>query len=391
MSSSSFVFAFFIIFFGASLLATAALYTRQSLLVAYLVLGVIVGPWGLKLIPQTHVIAEISDIGIMFLLFLLGLNMRFSNLLDMLRGATIVTCVSALVFSAVLMLVMHLFGFAWIDSILVGIALMFSSTIVGLKLLPTTALHHQHIGEVMVSILLFQDVIAIIVLLVLGIGGVGGHQLSWWHAVRSIIAFPLLVAFAYVSERYVLYRLFRRFDRIQEYLFLITIGWCLCLAQIAHWSGLSYEIGAFIAGVSLAASPISQFIAESLKPLRDFFLIIFFFSVGASFHYQGMVDVIWPVLALLLLVIILKPVTFFLLLRSVDESPKRAWEAGVRLGQASEFSLLVAVLALQAELLSQSAYVVIQGVTILSFIISSYWVVMSYPSPMSLTKKLRRD
>ena len=75
----------------------------------------------------------------------------------------------------------------------------------------------------------------------------------------------------------------------------------------------------------------------------------------------------------------------------MDESPKRAWEAGVRLGQASEFSLLVAVLALQAELLSQSAYVVIQGVTILSFIISSYWVVMSYPSPMSLTKKLRRD
>ena len=172
---------------------------------------------------------------------------------------------------------------------------------------------------------------------------------------------------------------------------MVAIGWCLGIAELANTLGTSYEIGAFIAGVSLAASPISQFIAESLKPLRDFFLIVFFFTVGAEFNYHLLPQVWIPVVVLLIVTTALKPATFLALLKSVDESKRRAWEVGVRLGQASEFSILVALLAYGADFISESAYIAIQAVTIISFVVSSYLVVFFYPSPMSLHNKLRRD
>ncbi len=141
---------------------------------------------------------------------------------------------------------------------------MFSSTIIGLKLIPTTVLHHQHTGEIIISVLLLQDIIAIVLLLVLEASA--QESMSWMSLSKPLLALPLLVLITYLVEKYILIRLIRLFDRIQEYIFLLAIGWCLGVAEAAEWMGLSYEIGAFIAGVSIASSPIALFIAESLKP-----------------------------------------------------------------------------------------------------------------------------
>lgn len=385
------IFAYFLIFFGASLMATLALYTRQSLIVAYIFLGILAGPYALKLIHNTAEINEVSTVGIMFLLFLLGLDLQPKNLITMLKGATLVTFVSAILFAVVSLVICRAFGYDWLDSVMVALAMMFSSTIIGLKLLPTTALHHQHIGEVVVSVLLMQDILAIIVLLIINFWSHGGGHLDMVNIFKTLIGMPLLVVIGYFTEKYILFRLFRRFNRIKEYLFLLTIGWCLGMAQLAHWFGLSYEIGAFIAGVAMASSPIAQYITECLKPLRDFFLIVFFFSVGAGFNFYLLPQVIWVVIAISLAVLLLKPLVYRLVLREVDESKATAWEIGFRLGQASEFSLLVAFLANEAQLISSLAYAVIQAVTIITFIVSSYWVVLKYPSPLALNPKLRRD
>jgi hypothetical protein len=164
---------------------------------------------------------------------------------------------------------------------LIGAAMMFSSTIIGLKLLPTTALHHRHVGEIIISVLLLQDIIAILILLLLE--GLRRDVLDLTDTLLLIVSLPALAGFAFVFERYVLVRVIQRFDTIQEYVFLVAVGWCLGVAQLGHTMGLSYEMGAFIAGVALATSPIATFIAESLKPLRDFFLIMFFFALGAGF------------------------------------------------------------------------------------------------------------
>jgi Kef-type K+ transport system membrane component KefB len=201
----------------------------------------------------------------------------------------------------------------------------------------------------------------------------------------------LLAALAFALERFALRPLMQRFDTIQEYLFLAAIGWCLGIAQLGLQLGLSYEMGAFIAGVALATSPVSTFIAESLKPLRDFFLIMFFFSLGASIALPKLPDIAIPALALAVAMLIAKPVLFRWLLRREKEKEPLATEIGVRLGQLSEFSLLLTALAYSRGVISEAALYTVQAATILTFIASSYWIVARYPSPMASNPALRRD
>jgi Kef-type K+ transport system membrane component KefB len=174
-------------------------------------------------------------------------------------------------------------------------------------------------------------------------------------------------------------------------IFLIAIGWCLGLSELAYMVGLSHEIGAFIAGVSVATSPIALYIANHLKPLRDFFLILFFFSIGAEFQLGLLGDVIIPSLILAGVVLIAKPIVFKVLLGRISESSEKSWEIGFRLGQISEFSLLIAFLASSQALISQNASHVIQATAIITFLISSYLVVFRYPTPIAVSDKLRRD
>ncbi|WP_078120553.1 cation:proton antiporter domain-containing protein [Thiosocius teredinicola] len=389
MAHDPIVFAIFLIFAGAALFATLALFARQSLLVAYIVLGALLGPSALGLVTDPELIRSISEFGIMFLLFLLGLNLQPQELFRMVAKTTEVTVLSSLVFLATGFGISLAFGFDVTESLLIGGTAAFSSTIVGLKLLPTTMLHHQRTGEVIISILLLQDLFAIVMLLVVQGSAEGSVQVG--DIIKLLIALPALIAFAWLFERYVLIRLIRKFDKIQEYIFLMTIGWCMSMAELAGLLGLSAEIGAFIAGVVLASSPIAMFIAESLKPLRDFFLVLFFFSLGAGFDVGMIGQVIMPALLLAGALMLLKPPVFRWLLLRTGESEKRSHEVGFRLGQMSEFSLLVAVLALENRVISAEASYLIQLSTLLTFLVSSYLVVLRFPTPIAVSDALRRD
>ena len=393
MESASIFFSLFVIFTGAAILATGALYARQALPVAYIVLGVAIGPHGFGFVTDPAIVQQMSEVGIIFLLFLLGLDLTPQELLNMLRKATLVTVGSSLVFAAAGFAVAYGFGFMLMECLVIGAAMMFSSTIIGLKLLPTTALHHQHTGEVIISILLLQDLLAIAILLLLqSIGGESAEQVkSSFDTLLPIVALPVLLGFAFVFERYVLIKLIRKFNKIREYIFLMAIGWCLGVAELAGVLGLSHEIGAFVAGVSLATSPIALYIADSLRPLRDFFLVLFFFSLGAGFDLTILSQVLIPALILAALVMLGKPWVFKGLLQWSGEKPKLAMEVGVRIGQMSEFSLLIAVLALQQMVLSAAASYLIQATTILCFIASAYYIVMNYPTPVAVSDELRRD
>ncbi len=389
MDTDSIGFTIFIVFTGAAVFATAALYARQSLLMAYILLGILLGPWGLGLVNDPELVREISEFGIMFLLFLLGLNLQPQDLLHMVRKTTLVTLISSVVFFCVGFGVALAFGMRLMEALLVGGAVTFSSTIIGLKLLPTTILHHQHTGEVIVSILLLQDLLAIVLLLVVQGGGGGGMPLL--DLLKLLAALPGLALLAWLGERYLLLPLIRRFDRIQEYIFLMAIGWCLGMAELGQLMGLSAEIGAFIAGVTLASSPIALFIAESLKPLRDFFLVLFFFSLGAGFDLGMMSSVLMPALLLAVALLLLKPMVFRVLLHRTGESLRRSHEIGYRLGQMSEFSLLLAVLAQEHRVIGAEASYLIQLATLLTFLASSYLIVMRFPTPIAVSDRLRRD
>jgi len=205
------------------------------------------------------------------------------------------------------------------------------------------------------------------------------------------VTLPALFLFAWLMERFVLSPLIRRFDRIQEYIFLLAIGWCLGMAELAGQFGLSHEIGAFIAGVALATGVISQFIAEALKPLRDFFLVIFFFSIGANLDLDVLGSMILPALAVALIMLVMKPYVFRWLLSLSGESPTRSLEVGYRLGQLSEFSLMIAVLAAEIGVIGSEASSLIQASSVLTFLLSSYWVVLRLPTPVAVSDELRKD
>lgn len=389
MHDGSIIFSIFLIFTGAAVFATIALYARQALIIGYILLGVLAGPWGLRLISDLGLIQEIAEVGIIFLLFLLGLNLYPQKLVVLLKEATVITGVTSLLFAALGWAVAYGFGFGGTEAAIIGVATMFSSTIIGLKLLPTTVLHHRHAGEIIISVLLLQDLLAIITLLVLH--GLQRGDLPWLDVGLLLVGLPLLVAVAYLGERLILLKLIQRFDKIQEYIFLLALGWCLGIAELSNFLGLSYEIGAFVAGIAVATSPISRFIAESLKPLRDFFLVMFFFALGAGLNLGTVSEILVPALVLTALVLTVKPLTFKHLLIRQAESPRLAWEIGWRLGQMSEFSLLIAFAGLSAGLITPKAGYLIQLATVLTLVGSSYLIVLRYPTPIAVSERLRRD
>lgn len=380
---------FFFVFTGAALMACFAMYTRQPLLVAYIVLGAILGPYGFALVEDIELLTQAAEIGIIFLLFLLGLDMQPKHLGAVLSKAVFITLISSLLFALLGFASGWVLGFSLTENLVIGAALMFSSTIISIKLLPTTVLHHRHAGELMIGLLLLQDFLAIFILLLLMSGESG--TISWMTMGQAVVALPALGLLAYLLTRYALLPVIARFDRVQEFIFLIALGWCLGIAELAKVMGLSLEIGAFIAGISLATSPISQYIALSLRPLRDFFLIVFFFSIGAGFNLGLLREIAVPAIFLALAIIGLKPVVFSFLARRRSETSELSWDIGFRLGQISEFSLLIVFLAYESQMIGERASMLVQAAAILTFVISSYIVIFNFPNPIAISDRLRRD
>jgi Kef-type K+ transport system membrane component KefB len=388
MDFQNIIFEFVLIFAGAALFATIFLYLKQPVILAYIVLGIAAGPWGLGLIKQPEHIEELSHIGVILLLYLLGINLKPDRLFHLFSKTAVVTLLTSLVFLVVTALAAMALDFGFIESIVIGAALMFSSTIVSLKLIPTTALHHKHTGEMMTSVLLMQDMIAILLIVMLT-GGQGENVVS--TIAMLIIKLVVLTVVAYGLVRYVIDKLFLRFDIIQEYTFLLALGWGMLGAGVAGAIGLSYELGAFIAGVTFATSPVSMVIAENLKPLRDFFLILFFFSIGAQFDFLVTQHVLLAGVLMSLLIVVMKPFVFKQGFQLIGEDKRFSMELGARLGQGSEFSLLVSYSALAIGLIDLRASYLIQMVVIITFVLSTYWVVYRYRTPISSTERNRMD
>jgi len=382
-------FTFAAIFLGAAILSSVALYARQPIIIAYIALGIALGPFGLGIVSDMALVSGAGHVGIILLLFLLGLDMKPMALWNSLRQSTLVALLSAIIFAGTGYGLSLLFGFSGMDALLIGAALVFSSTIIGIKLLPTTVLHHRHLGELMIALLLFQDLLAIIVLVLMESAGAG--ELTWISLLKPLLMLPVLGLVSWLSVKTLLLTLIKRFDRYHEYIFLLSIGWCLGMAELAIWMGLSAEIGAFIAGISIASSPIAQYIAISLKPLRDFFLVVFFFSVGSGLDMQLLPEIALPALVIATVLLALKPAIFHVLVRGVFDEPKLAWNLGLRLGQCSEFALLIAFLGLSKGILSAPAATLIQATTVVTLLVSSYLVVLTLPNPIAIRERLRRD
>jgi len=279
---------------------------------------------------------------------------------------------SLLVWAGVWLLAL-VFGFNLRSGILIGLTMIFSSTILVVKLLPTTTLHHQRMGAYAIAILIAQDVIAVGFLALISDTG---HPI--WLLVKGII----LTAAALAFEHFLLRRILRRAQHYHEVLFLMALGWGLGLALVGHLIGFSPEASAFIGGVILSREPLALFLSEGLKQFRDFFLVFFFFVLGAQFDFTRSLSIMIPALIMSLAVMAIKIFSFGSLFRMAGENMIFSREAGIRFSQSSEFALIIAAALFRLGHIDMKAWQMVQMVTIFTMIISSYLVVFIYPTPL---------
>ncbi len=378
-----------IIIVMAACLSYIAVILKQPIILAYIACGVLAGPWGLGWVRDLGFIESVSHLGITLLLFLAGLCLHPQKLFSLFKKTGIATAVNCIVSFSTGFLFAVIFRFNIVDSLIIGLALMFSSTILVIKLLPTTRLHQERMGAVCISVLIMQDLLAIALLAYIRCLCLPGSVLINFGIllIKLIVFIGVLV----IIEQFVLRRIMLRVERLHEALFILGLAWCFGIAAISARIGMFHETGAFFAGVVLARHPISFFITEKLKPLRDFFLVLFFFALGARLNIMALKEVFLISLLLACVFLIVKPWLFNKIFTIAGERRPFSKEIGMRLGQLSEFSLLIAVLAFELGNISSRASQLIQLTTLITFVVSSYIVVMRYPTPIGTTSKLNKD
>lgn len=372
----------------SSFLAWLASQGRQPVILAYFVCGLIIGPFGFKLVPEVDLLEDMSRIGVTLLLFLAGLVLHPDRLFKFFRTAIVLVVAGC----GFIWILVFLFSIAWgwnmRESAIIACALMFSSTILVIKLLPTTTLHQRRMGSICIAVLIAEDLLAVLALIFVGSAGA---MYSWLFFARFLAAIVVLTALAIIVEQYVIRRMMRMADRYNEVLVMLCLGWCVGVASIAELIGVPYEVGAFVAGVAMARGKIALVLSEELKPLRDFFLMFFFFVLGATFDFSH-ASVIWlPAFLLAFLILVMRPLWFqWLFLRLKEEKPF-AKETALRLGPGSEFALIIAASAMHGGNLGSEAVQLIQLTTIVTMVISSYIVVFRYPTPIGFRPGLQKD
>ncbi|MBN1929694.1 MAG: cation:proton antiporter [Chlorobiaceae bacterium] len=366
-------------------LAWAALLLRQPIILAYILAGVLLGPSGLKLITSIEFIDHVSEIGITLLLFLAGVSLHPRQMLKLFGSSLLMTLGTGAIITVVAALALLASGLAPLEATVAGAAMMFSSTILVIKLMPTTTLHQQHMGALGIAILIIQDLIAVFLIALIK----GTESMTVAGTLLGLLKGIGLVGAAFLAERYALRLVLAKITRYEELLNLAVLAWCFSVSIGAEMIGLNHETGAFIAGIALANNPLSRYLSENLKFFRDFFLVLFFFTLGAGLDFSIMRELALPVLLISALMLVIKPLLYSKALMMAGETEKFSRNLGLRLGQNSEFSFIIAIIAAESGILSTNASQLVQLTGILTMAASSYLQVSRLPSPLGLTKELK--
>jgi glutathione-regulated potassium-efflux system ancillary protein KefC len=385
---------------ASAILAVVADFLRQPIIIAYVVAGFVFGPYSpwpaLRLVNYTPFIEGAGTLGLVLLLFLLGVVLHPDRLLHIFRKASLVTLATSGAFfligfggaMGVSVLAPAAFPLTATEAFYIGCAAAFSSTLLVVKLLPTRRLHESAVGTVAIGILIVQDLLAIVILIVTSSTAAAAQADTsfYWKVPLGVV----LLAAAFPFEQIVLRRLMHKVETYTELLLVLSLAWCLLMAEGARSLGFSREIGAFVAGLTLARSPVSLYIWEKVAPLRDFFIILLFFSLGARVDVDRVLPAL-PLAAVLALTLVLaKPYLFGAALGLAGTEPALAREAGWRLGQSSEFAFVIGLLALVHGMIRQPAFDVILLATLISLVLSTYLVVLKYPTPLGVSENLRQ-
>ncbi len=364
----------------ATIVVAAFLFTsvggrfRIPSIVMYLVAGLVVGP-ALGLVGGSESLETVSAVGIALMLFLVGLEMNVDKIrvlgkVGVLAGLGQVVFTFGAGYGCATLL-----GFTALEAALLAVALTLSSTVVVIKLLDEKKESDSFHGRIAVGVLLVQDLFVIILLTLLaGLGGGGDFELA--HIAKGLgVAFggmALLLVVVFVAAKWLLPPLFQSASRSPQVLFIWSLAWCFVLVSLAHLFHLSHEVGAFLAGISLAQLPYNRDLHRRVHPLMNFFIAIFFVTLGIGMDL-GDALAQWPVaLALSAFVLLVKPAVVAGVVRLLRFRRRTALRSGIALSQISEFSFLFLALALEAGLVGAEMVALVGLVGLITISVSSF-------------------
>ena len=370
---SSLLFKISLILLLATILSIIAKLLKQPSILAYIITGILLGPLFLNIATPTETIHLFAEIGIAFLLFLIGLNLNFSTLKRTGKSSIIIGILQIMVTTFFSYLLSKALGFSNVESLYISLAITFSSTVIIVKLLSDKNDIDTLYGKILVGLLLVQDFVAIISLIF--ITSIGNGNFSINSALLIIIKGVALIAFVWLSSKYLLRKIFNIISSSQEILFISSIAWCFFLSSLAYMLGLSVEIGAFLAGVSLTVLPFNYVILNKIKPLRDFFIVIFFVNLGISMVVDSISSIIIPALILSAFVIIGKLIILLIIVALLGYKKRTSFLVSLAIIQISEFSLILINLGLKVGHLTQEIATLITLVGLITITISTYMIV----------------
>lgn len=344
---------------------------KQPLIMGYIFTGIIVGPAVFHLIGDAEAFASLSQIGITLLLFIIGLGLN-PTIIKSLGKPVVLTALSILLlvgtagFVATELLGMNLF-----EGLIMGLALFFSSTIIILKVISDKKELSRLYAQLSIGVIVVDDIVATIGLLVVAAMGTAGTLMASDFMLLGLKAVGLLLGLGLVSA-FVVPRLGKMFAESQELLFLFAIAWGLGIANLFSLAGLSFEVGALAAGVALSTLPYATQMGTRLKPLRDFFLVLFFVHIGETFSFGDTAKSLMPALILSAIVIIGKPLVVMATLGWLGYTRLTSFKAGIHLSQISEFSMILAVMAYNFDLVGTEALAIITLVALITIGVSTY-------------------
>ena len=363
----------------SALVGAVAVRLRQPLIVAFIGVGIAVGPVGFGTIEQSDELALLAEIGIALLLFLVGLKLDL-HLIRTVGPVALVAGLGQVLFTSVVGFgITMALGYEPLAAVYIAVALTFSSTIIIVKLLSDKQEVEETHGQIALGILIVQDIVVVIALVALSALGGAGETGAPVPVELALIGARAVAFIAVVGllMRYVLPRLLERLAEERELLVLFAIAWAVALAAGGEVLGFSQEVGAFIAGMSLASTGYREAIGGRLVSVRDFLLLFFFVELGVGLDFADAAAQVGPAIALSLFVLVGNPLIVMTIMGVMGYRRRTGFLTGLTVAQISEFSLIFAALGLAVGHISEAVVGLVTTVGIITIALSTYLILYS--------------
>lgn len=364
---------------------------KQPLVLGYVVAGFLVSPH-MPYIMSVADRADIStwgDIGVMFLLFSLGLDFSFKKILKMGASPIISTC--SIVFCMMMLGIVtgHLFGWSRMDSIFLGGMLAMSSTTIIYKAFDDLGLRQQRFAGLVMSVLILEDILAIVMMVMLsaianGSNPDGGQMIGSLMKIGFFLILWFVVGIFLIP---LMLRSMRKFIN-NETLLIVALGLCCAMAVLSTKVGFSSAFGAFVMGSILAETIEAERIIKVVEPVKNLFGAVFFVSVGMLVDPAILVEYSWPIVTLVLVIIIGQVIFGSLSFLIGGQSLKSAMQCGFSMAQIGEFSFIIASLGLSLGVIGKFLYPVVVAVSVITTFLTPYMIRMATPAYGMLERRL---